>query len=114
MLIAAMGHLPANAPRFSNTTGAVILAGEIADRLGRKDGDMMADFQSANDRPYLATVICHVDEFVANFRGLCDHLSLTDTDRIAMFDVLRNWIRKDFRAVSSTVEGEKGDTDAVN
>jgi hypothetical protein len=34
-------------------------------------------------------------------RTLADHCRLTDSERLAMFDLFQKWVRKDFRAVST-------------
>jgi len=41
-----------------------------------------------------------------NFRGLADHLKLSDTEREEMFDALRKWFIRDFRATSGDVDKE--------
>lgn len=35
-----------------------------------------------------------------NMRRLADHCKLSDSDRLAMFEELRKWVKKDARAVS--------------
>lgn len=35
-----------------------------------------------------------------NMRKLADHCKLNDTEREALFDELRKWVRRDYRAVS--------------
>ena len=90
ILLAALGKLPKHAPRFSIKQGAVIL----------EDGMVVADFQYRDDLPFRASRICDVEEYVANFRGLADHLKLVDADRVALFLALQQWIAKDFRATS--------------
>lgn len=112
ILLAAMGKQPDNPPRFAITSGAIIINERMAHKLGLKEGDVLADFQARPGEPYRAIRVCHTSELNDNFRGLADHLKLTDADRIAMFDVLRQWVWKDYTATSSTEQGERGETDA--
>lgn len=107
ILMAAMGKSPTNPPRFSVERGAVIVAGELAAKLGRKDGDILADFQAKPFEPFRATLVYNVQEFVHDFNWLADDLKLTDDERIAMFEMLRGWIAKDHSATSTTEVGEQ-------
>lgn len=111
IFLAVLGRAPSNPPRFSIEQGAVILDDYHAKRLGINDGDVLADFQAKPDAAYVAIRVGHIDEIVDNFRGLADAIKLTDGEREAMFMMLRQWIRKDFRATSSTEVGERGETD---
>lgn len=113
MVIRIIGRAPHNPPRFSLETGMVILDEATGNKLGLNRGYCVADYQARPGKPFLATPIGHVNEITENFRGLADHLKLTDADRIAMFDCLRNWIQQDMTATSSTVVGEQGETDAA-
>jgi hypothetical protein len=113
ILLAALGKEPQNAPRFSLKTGCVILNSAMADRLGLEEGDILADYQAANDEPYQAMRVCNVAELRENFSRLSDHLKLTTAEREAMFMCLRQWVQKDYTATSSTEQGERGETDEV-
>lgn len=89
LLIAILLRTPVNPPRIRGT--AVISA----------DGIVIADMQLAGQAPFwYATKLGGIDEMISNFRGLADHLKLTDTEREEMFTLFRQWISKDFRATS--------------
>jgi hypothetical protein len=64
------------------------------------DDKVFADYLDRAGIYHKAAYVCDVGELVVNFRGLADHLKLNDKDRKEMFDALRKWIVKDYRAVS--------------
>lgn len=90
IIIAIIGRMPQNPPRIGRT-GCAILA----------NGQIIADYQAQACAHFLATPICTVKELVDGLRRLCDQLKLGDADRIAMFDLARKWIVKDYRATSN-------------
>lgn len=45
-------------------------------------------------------VVGTVESVRDNIRTLADHCKLSDADREALFEALRKWIRKDYRATS--------------
>jgi hypothetical protein len=47
--------------------------------------------------PYRRVIVGDVEDLTNNFRGLADHLKLSDGERKEMFDALRKWISHDYR-----------------
>lgn len=92
ILIAVIGRMPLNPPRIRGN--AVIL----------EDGTVLADVELRNGKGFLATNLGSIEELVGNFRGLADHLKLSDKDRVEMFNELRMWCAKDFRAIKEPLE----------
>lgn len=45
-----------------------------------------------------------VQDVIDNFRGLADHLKLSDADRVALFGELKKWIKHDARANQTNEE----------
>jgi hypothetical protein len=64
------------------------------------DDKVFCDYLDQSGVYHRAAYVCEVGELVSNFRGLADHLKLTDAERKEMFAELRKWIVKDYRAVS--------------
>lgn len=86
IVIAVLGKAPDNPPRFGSA--AVITS----------DGYVQAHFQTKDGVWHQGAFVGAVDDLVANFRGLADHLKLSDAERVEMFDELRKWISVDYRA----------------
>lgn len=86
ILIAILGRAPDHPPRFGS--GAVITS----------DGYVLAHFQDIRGEWHAGAFVSSVDELVGNFRGLADHLKLSDAERVEMFNELRMWITTDERA----------------
>lgn len=86
IVIAMLGKAPDNPPRFGSA--AVITS----------DGYVQAHFQSKDGQWHEGAFVGAVDDLVGNFRGLADHLKLSDAERVEMFDELRKWISVDYRA----------------
>ncbi len=91
-VICMLGYSPLNPPRMRGT--AVIGV----------DGIVVVDMELRNGLGFLATPVGHIHEIRDNMRGLADHLKLSDSERNAMFDELRKWISRDFRATSTPEE----------
>lgn len=89
ILICMLGYMPKNPPRMRGL--AVITS----------DGRVLVDCQLAGQAQFFATDIGSVEEVRDNMRGLADHLKLSDADRVEMFDELRKWFARDFRATST-------------
>lgn len=88
ILLAVIGQTPADRPMISIKRGAAIMP----------DGTVVADCMLRFQMEYRATALGTVQEIVGNFRGLADHLKLSDAERLEMFDLLRKWMGKDLRA----------------
>lgn len=63
-----------------------------------EEGLVIANFVGRDNKMHEGRVICDVQDLIDNFRGLADHIDASDTDRVEMFDELRKWVSKDFRA----------------
>jgi hypothetical protein len=88
ILIAVLGRAPDNPPRFGS--GAVITS----------DGAVLCHFQDKRGDWHEGAFVCSVAELVSNFRGLADHLKLSDEDRKDMLNEVRMWVTTDYRAKS--------------
>lgn len=88
ILIAVLGRAPDHPPRFGS--GAVITT----------DGHVLAHFQTRDGEWHHGAYVATVQEINDNFRGLADHLKLSDADRVEMFDELRKWFVTDYRATA--------------
>lgn len=99
ILIAMLGRMPQNPPRIR---GLAIITGDKFKANGRSipPGIVIADMELRNGKGFCATPLGTIDEIRDNFRGLADMLKLNDADRTAMFNELRMWIKRDYRAVS--------------
>jgi hypothetical protein len=62
------------------------------------DGFVMCNFLAKDGGLRLGAFVCDVDDLVRNFRGLADHLKLSDAERKEMFQAVRNWIGTDYRS----------------
>ena len=67
--------------------------------IGR-DGWVYASYLNAASTYEAVRAVCSVADLTNNFRRLADALKLTDTERKEMFDEVKKWIVRDFRAVS--------------
>lgn len=63
------------------------------------NGFVLCDYLDKSGQIRFGAFLCDVADLTRNFRGLADHLRLTDAERVEMFDALRNWIAKDYRAI---------------
>lgn len=78
-------------------------------RFGRtafidKDGILYSNMQAEDGKMYKNHCLGPVAEVRDNFRGLADHLKLSDAERNAMFDELKKWISHDARANQTNKE----------
>ncbi len=87
IVLAILARQPKNGPAFSNTCD-ILPDGKVVSNV-RRYGQW--------GQP---EVIGTVETVRDNMRRLADHCKFSDADRLAMFDELRKWIRKDFRARS--------------
>jgi hypothetical protein len=62
------------------------------------DGMVYASYMAPDGTLHRYYPICHADQLRDTFRDLADKLKLDDKDRLAMFDEVKKWIVKDFRA----------------
>lgn len=85
IIMAALGHMPPSRRRMFGRHAIIT-----------KNGDVVSDFIDKNGNPYSGQRVCSVQELRDNFRGLADHLKLSDADREDLFRVLRGWISRDF------------------
>lgn len=60
-----------------------------------KSGKVVANYCDKNGVVHRAQVVCTVQELRDNFRGLADHLKLSDKDREELFSIVRGWISHD-------------------
>ena len=72
----------------------------IAGATITSDGFVMCSFRDREEVWHNQALVCDVEDLVKNFRGLADHLKLTDAERKEMFDEVRIWIKTDYRAKS--------------
>lgn len=61
------------------------------------DGFVMCSFVTRDGEHKHSAFVCDVPDLVRNFRGLADHLKLTDAERNELFLAVRNWIATDYR-----------------
>lgn len=92
IVLAMLNKSPDNPPRIS-------ILDDVTPVI-RADGMVLANMELRNGRGMRATPLGHISEVVDNMRWLADTLKLSDAERTEMFDVLRKWIKKDFRATS--------------
>jgi hypothetical protein len=87
IITAMFGCNPKNGPAFGLTCD-ILLDGKVVTPV-RRNGvwgkpEALGTVESVRD----------------NIRVLADHCKLNDSDREALFDELRKWVRRDFRAKS--------------
>jgi len=73
-------------------------------RFGREaeidqGGTVWAPYQDANGKLHAQMQVCHVQDMIAGFRKLADKLKLKDSERVEMFQKLRQWVVRDARIV---------------
>lgn len=68
-----------------------------------KNGQVWSHMQSKDYAMHPDHCLGPLQDIIDSFRGLADHLKLTDEERIAMFTELKKWFAKDERAVSEEV-----------
>lgn len=69
-----------------------------------KDGILYTNMQAEDGRMYRNHCCGPVTDIRDNFRGLADHLKLSDAERNAMFDEFKKWIAHDARANQTNEE----------
>lgn len=91
------------APRFvsGNPPPMMARAGLRWGATVSSDGMVFADFLNKRQEWHRGAFVGAIGDLTRNFRGLADHLHLNDTDRLALFNVLRQWIIKDWRSNSN-------------
>lgn len=87
VVMAMLAKVPKNGPAFGQTCD--ILTNGIVITPHRINGTW------TEQRP-VGTILAVRD----NMRRLADHCKLSDPEREALFDELRKWVRRDYRAVS--------------
>lgn len=60
-------------------------------------GYVLSNYVDAENHMHFASVICHVDDMVANLRRLVDSLQLSDIHAHALFAQVKAWIKTDAR-----------------
>jgi hypothetical protein len=91
--------------------GAILLAAldmgrNKLPRFGRKaiitaEGAVVAPFITRASEFHAHAFVCSVADLIRNFRGLADHLKLSDTERTEMFTTVRRWCATDYRPGAS-------------
>lgn len=71
------------------------------------DGFVLCNFVGRDGRYHGNAMVGTMVDIVNNFRGLADHLKLSDADRVELFKLLRNWIKTDYRSEKTKEEHEK-------
>ncbi len=84
-MLAILGKAASNPPKI---TGHATVT---------KDGLVTAGFTGHDGLHTENCVICHIDDLTEKFSWLADMTKLDDSDRIAMYAAVRNWIAKDLR-----------------
>jgi hypothetical protein len=98
MLIAILGRTPHAPPMFARyLSDGTVVAGKAVITV---DGFVLCDFIHKSGIYSHHAIVCNVSDMVRNFRGLADHLKLTDAERKEMFDEVKKWIERDYRAKS--------------
>lgn len=87
IVLAMLAKIPGRGPAFDQTAD-ILTDGSVATRV--RDAKMQ----------WITTTIGSIEAVRDNMRRLADHCKLGDVDREAMFEELRKWVRKDFRARS--------------
>lgn len=85
ILLACLGRNAKHPPAFG------------ANAIITSDGFVMAHFVGKDGRGHHGALVGEISDLVGNFRGLADHLKLSDIDRKEMFDKVRQWISLDYR-----------------
>ena len=85
LLRAVLGYR--SMPPCFNTAGAVITS----------DGFVLCGFTDRHGEYHMGAFVGSLVELIKNFRGLADHLKLTDDQRKALFDEVRKWCHTDYR-----------------
>jgi hypothetical protein len=86
ILLAVLGKQRATVPQFRGSARIT------------SDGYMLCNFMSRSGQIHMSAFVGSVEEVVANFRRLADHLKLTDAERTEMFTKLREWVGTDYRS----------------
>ena len=78
-------------------------------RFGRiaridKEGMVFSDCVDGYGVKHKAECLGPVERIIDNFRGLADHLKLTDDERIELFSELKKWFAYDARADQNATE----------
>lgn len=69
-----------------------------------KDGILYSNMQDKDGKVFQNHCLGPIGDVRDNFRGLADHLKLSDAERNAMFDELKKWISHDVRADQTNKE----------
>lgn len=67
------------------------------------DGFVLCDFMSKSRGMCPGAFVGSLAEVRDNFRGLADHLKLSDTEREDLFKAVRGWLATDHRAIKDRV-----------
>lgn len=86
--MAMLGKIPSGGPAYGKTCD-ILTNGVVVTPTRKHDGNW------TEMRP-IGTIIAVRD----NVRRLADHCKLPDAEREAMFEELRKWVRRDYRATS--------------
>ncbi len=61
------------------------------------DGNVIAKYVNPDGIYQGWQIVCKIGEMIDAFKRLADNLKLSDADRAAMFEKLRQWITHDYR-----------------
>lgn len=103
IIIAMIGLMPKHPPRIrpcTNLPNGTTIGGLLIDRHGM----CIVDMELRNGKGFLATTIGDTEEIRDNLRGLADHLKLSDSERLDMFQCFQMFIMRDFRATSGPIQ----------
>jgi hypothetical protein len=75
-------------------------------RFGRQatitsDGYVVSAFVTKAGEFHANAFVCSIGDLIRNFRGLADHLKLSDDERTEMFTAVRKWCAVDYRPGAS-------------
>lgn len=90
LLINMLGSEPTSGPKFKGLLSIT------------SDGYVLCDFVKRDGTYTSGAFVGLVSNLVANFRGLADHLKLTDVQRKELFDTVIKNIGIDYRANKTT------------
>lgn len=93
ILLAVLKKQRGTLPRFASS--AVVTS----------DGFILCTFTTREGVIHNGAFVGSVADLVANFRGLADHLKLTDAERTEMFNAVRGWIAHDYRPDTELLGG---------
>lgn len=92
ILLAVLGRNAKHPPWFG--ANAVITS----------DGYVLSHFTGKDGVMHYGAFVGSVNDLVKNFRGLAEHLKLSDKEQAEMFVQLQQWIQRDYRIVKEPIK----------